>query len=289
MAQHNAVLNEKRNAVLAAVQMVSTPNVEENLKTAAAWVKEAVRQGAEVILLPEFFSVFTADNHVRLELRETFGRGRVQEFLQNLATTYKVWLFCGSIPLRAPDDENRVFNAMLVYNPDGECVARYDKVHLFSYQKEQERYDEANAIVPGKKLVTVDTPFGKVGLAICYDLRFPELFRALSESDPVDLIVLPAAFTQTTGRAHWETLLRARAIENQCYLLASAQGGDHPNKRHTFGHSMLVDPWGEILDCKHKGEGLALGILDHARIAEVRRILPALSQRTLFVTRENNV
>lgn len=282
----------KHNAVLAAIQMVSTPDVEENLKTAAAWVREAVRQGAKVVLLPEFFSTFTSDNHVRLEWRETFGRGRVQEFLQNLAQTLKVWLFCGSIPLRATD-ENRIFNAMLVYNPDGECVARYDKIHLFSYQNGPEHYDEANAIVPGKKIVTINTPFGKVGLAICYDLRFPELFRALSEkgaeADPVDLIVLPAAFTQTTGRAHWQTLLCARAIENQCYLLAAAQGGVHQNRRQTFGHTMLVDPWGEILDCKHKGEGLALGLLDHARIAEVRRILPAQSQRTLFVTKEKNV
>lgn len=278
MAQHN-------NTVLAAVQMISTPNVEENLKTAALWVNEAVRQGAQVILLPEFFSSLTADNHVRLESRETFGRGRVQEFLQNLAQAHKIWLFSGSVALQSPD-KNRIFNSMLVYNPDGECVARYDKIHLFSYQNGQEHYDESHAIVPGKKPITIDTPFGRVGLVICYDLRFPELFRALTEPSPVDLIVLPAAFTQTTGRAHWETLIRARAIENQCYLLAAAQGGTHASKRVTFGHSMLLDPWGEVLDCKHKGEGLVLGTLDHARIAEVRRILPALSQRTLFVTKD---
>ena len=275
----------KHNAKLAAVQMVSSPNTEENLKIAAGWVKEAVRQGAQVLLLPEFFSTFTADSHVRLEARETFGSGRVQDFLQNLAQTHKIWLFAGSIPLKSPE-ESRIFNAMLVYNPAGECVARYDKIHLFSYQNGPEHYDEAHAIVPGKKCVTIDTPFGRVGLAICYDLRFPEFFRALTEPEPVDLIVLPAAFTQTTGRAHWETLLRARAIENQCYVLAAAQGGTHPTKRQTFGHSLLIDPWGEVLDCKNTGEGLALGTLDHARIAEVRRILPALTQRTIFIKKD---
>ena len=275
----------KLNAKLAAVQMVSSPNTEENLKIAAGWVKEAVRQGAEVVLLPEFFSTFTADSHVRLESRETFGRCRVQDFLQNLAQSHKIWLFAGSIPLKSPE-ESRIFNAMLVYNPAGECVARYDKIHLFSYQNGPEHYDEANAIVPGKKCVTIDTPFGRVGLAICYDLRFPEFFRALTEPEPVDLIVLPAAFTQTTGRSHWETLLRARAIENQCYVLAAAQGGTHPTKRQTYGHSLLIDPWGEIVDCKNTGEGLALGTLDHARIAEVRRILPALTQRTIFIKKD---
>lgn len=273
-------MRKKHNIRLSAVQMVSSSNVDENLKVAERLIADSVRQGAQMVLLPEFFSTLTVENRIRLAVREPFGKGKVQEFLQKTAKTHQIWLFSGSIPLMAPD-ETRVFNSMLVYNPDGDCVARYDKIHLFSYQNGPEHYDEAHFIMPGKKWFAIDTPFGKVGLAICYDLRFPEFFRALNEEEAVDLMVLPAAFTQTTGKAHWEILLRARAIENQCYVLAAAQGGLHEGKRQTFGHSIFIDPWGQVLDCKHKGEGIVVGNLDHERLNEVRRMLPALSQRVL--------
>ena len=169
-------------------------------------------------------------------------------------------------------------NSTLVFNPAGECVKRYDKIHLFGFRKGDETYDEAGFIEPGDQVVSVDTPFGRVALSICYDLRFPELYRALA---PVDLILVPAAFTETTGKAHWEILLRARAIENQCYLLAVGQGGRHENGRMTHGNSMIIDPWGEILDRKLKGPGVVIADLDHQHIADIRESLPALAHRKL--------
>jgi nitrilase len=172
-----------------------------------------------------------------------------------------------------------VLNTCLVFNPRGVRVARYDKIHLFGLQKGEEHYNESATIEPGRLPVTFETPFGKVGLSICYDLRFPELFRALGE---IDLLVLPAAFTEVTGRAHWEILLRARAIENQCYVLAIGQGGTHENRRKTYGNSMLIDPWGEVIVRRDKGEGLVISEIDHARIAEVRASLPALTHRVLY-------
>jgi nitrilase len=207
--------------------------------------------------------------------REEIGHGPVQDWLAETAQRHGIWLFAGSIPLAAsvPD---KMRNSSLVYNPAGECVARYDKIHLFGFHKGGESYDEAAFIEPGDQPVAVDTPFGRIALSICYDLRFPELYRQLGT---VDLIMMPAAFTDTTGRAHWEILLRARAIENQCYLLAVGQGGRHENGRMTHGNSMIIDPWGEILDRKVKGPGVVIADLDHGRIAEIRESLPALAHR----------
>src|SRR5690606_10658129 len=170
------------------------------------------------------------------------------------------------------------YNTMLVYAPDGSRVARYDKIHLFGFQRNDESYDESASIVPGTTPAAFAAPCGRVGLSICYDLRFPELFRALGD---VALILMPAAFTYTTGRAHWETLLRARAIENQCYVLASAQGGVHPNGRRTWGHSMLVDPWGDVLEVLEEGPGVVAGTVDPSRLEEVRTSLPALRHRVM--------
>jgi nitrilase len=212
-----------------------------------------------------------------VRLREVEGKGPLQDFLADAARRHGVWLVGGTVPLRA-EEGSRVRNASLVFNPSGERVVRYDKVHLFGFTKGKEHYDESRTIEPGREVVQFEGPWGKTGLAICYDLRFPELFRRLGE---VTLIVLPAAFTETTGRAHWEVLLRARAIENQCYVLASAQGGEHPHGRRTFGHSMLVDPWGEIVACHAQGPGVAVGTLDLDRIQKVRESLPALRHRTL--------
>jgi predicted amidohydrolase len=267
----------KQNCRMAGIQMVSGPYVADNLEVAGRLIDEAVDQGAELVVLPEYFPVIGAADADRVRVREKFGSGPVQDWLAATAQRYGIWVFAGSIPLTAsvPD---RMRNAMLVFDPDGICIERYDKVHLFGFRKGEESYDEAAFIEPGSQVVSVETPFGTVALSICYDLRFPELYRALA---PADLILVPAAFTDTTGRAHWEILLRARAIENQCYLLAVGQGGRHENGRVTHGNSMIVDPWGEILDRKMKGPGIVIADLDHARIAEVRESLPALAHRKL--------
>ena len=268
---------KKQNCRMAAIQMVSGPRVAENLAVAAGLIADAVAQGAQLVVLPEYFPIIGAADADRVNARENFGSGPVQEWLAAIAQKHGIWVFAGSIPLTATVAD-KMRNSSLTYNPAGECVARYDKVHLFGFNKGEESYDEAAFIEPGNQLVAVDTPFGRIALSICYDLRFPELYRALA---PVDLILVPAAFTDTTGRAHWEILLRARAVENQCYLLAVGQGGRHESGRMTHGNSMIVDPWGEILDRKMKGPGVVIADLDHARIAEIRESLPALAHRKL--------
>jgi len=267
----------KQNCRIAALQMVSGPRVGDNLALAGRLVDEAVAQGAQLVALPEYFPIIGAADADRVRAREDFGHGPIQDWLAATAQKHGIWVFAGSIPLTAslPD---KMRNSSLAYNPAGECVARYDKMHLFGFSKGEESYDEAAFIEAGSQPVAVDTPFGRIALSICYDLRFPELYRALGA---VDLILMPAAFTDTTGRAHWEILLRARAIENQCYLLAVGQGGRHENGRLTHGNSMIVDPWGEILDRKQKGPGVVIADLDHARIAEIRESLPALAHRIL--------
>ena len=267
----------KQNCRIAALQMVSGPRVADNLATAGQLVADAVAQGAQMVALPEYFPIIGAADADRVRACEDFGHGPIQDWLAETAQRHGVWVFAGSLPLTAANPD-KMRNASLVYNPDGECVERYDKIHLFGFSKGDEFYDEATFIEPGNQLVTVDTPFGRVALSICYDLRFPELYRAIGT---VDLIMMPAAFTDTTGRAHWEILLRARAIENQCYLLAVGQGGRHESGRLTHGNSMIIDPWGEILDRKLKGPGVVIADLDHARIAEIRESLPALAHRTL--------
>ncbi|WP_027457782.1 carbon-nitrogen hydrolase family protein [Dechloromonas agitata] len=267
----------KQNCRIAAIQMVSGPRVGDNLATAGRLIEDAVAQGAQLVVLPEYFPIIGAVDADRVRACEPHGNGPIQAWLAETAQRHNVWLFAGSLPLVAsvPD---KMRNSSLVYNPAGECVARYDKIHLFGFRKGAEAYDEAAFIEAGEQVVAVDTPYGRVALSICYDLRFPELYRSLA---PVDLILVPAAFTETTGRAHWEILLRARAIENQCYLLAVGQGGKHESGRLTHGNSMIVDPWGEILDRKLKGPGVVIADLDHQRIAEIRESLPALAHRKL--------
>ena len=267
----------KQNCRIAAVQMISGPRVADNLATAGRLITEAVGQGAQLVALPEYFPIIGAADADRVRAREDLGAGPVQSWLAETAQKHGIWLFAGSIPLTASSPD-KMRNASLVFNPAGECVKRYDKIHLFGFKKGDEAYDEAAFIEPGDKVVAVDTPFGSVALSICYDLRFPELYRALA---PVDLILVPAAFTETTGKSHWEILLRARAIENQCYLLAVGQGGRHENGRMTHGNSIIIDPWGEILDRKQKGPGVVIADLDHQRIADIRESLPALAHRKL--------
>ncbi len=267
----------KQNCRIAALQMVSGPRVADNLAVAGRLLEQAVEQGAQLVVLPEYFPIIGASDSDRVKARENYGSGPVQDWLASMAQGHGLWIFAGSIPLTAKSPD-KMRNSSLVYNPAGECVARYDKIHLFGFSKGDEHYDESAFIEAGEQPVALTTPFGRVALSICYDLRFPELYRGLA---PVDLILVPAAFTDTTGRAHWEILLRARAIENQCYLLAVGQGGKHENGRMTHGNSMIIDPWGEILDRKLKGPGVVIADLDHARIAEIRESLPALAHRKL--------
>lgn len=264
-------------ARVAAIQMVSGTDVAANLSRAAELIARAAGEGAQLVALPEYFCILGARDTDKLAVRERDGDGPIQAFLARCAQRHRIWLVGGTVPL-ATADAGRVRNACLVYGPDGARVARYDKIHLFGLMREDERFDESTTIEPGAAPVAFDAPFGRVGLSICYDLRFPELYRALGA---LDLILVPSAFTYVTGQAHWHVLLRARAIENQCYVLAPAQGGRHDNGRRTWGHSLLVDPWGEALAEWPEGEGLAAGFVEPARIAEVRRMLPALSHRKL--------
>ncbi|MBN8282305.1 carbon-nitrogen hydrolase family protein [Zoogloea sp.] len=262
---------------IAAIQMVSGPEVDRNLAEADRLIGEAAAAGARLAVLPEYFPLITGDETAKVRIRELEGAGPLQDFLRDAARRHKLWLIGGSCPMAA-DSPDKVKNSTLVFDDDGRRVARYDKVHLFGFRKGEECYDESATIEAGNEVVAFEAPCGQVGLSICYDLRFPELFRAMGE---VDLIVLPAAFTYTTGQAHWEILLRARAIENQCYVLASAQGGRHPSGRRTWGDSMIIDPWGEVLARLPEGPGVVVADLDPARIADVRASLPALRHRKI--------
>jgi nitrilase len=262
---------------VAAIQMVSAPEVAANLAAAGRLIAEAAAAGAQLVALPEYFCILGRHETDKVKVREIEGAGPIQDFLAAAASRHRVWLVGGTLPLVA-GDANKVRNACLVFDDAGRRVARYDKIHLFGLELEEHSFDEARSIEPGSGPVALDTPFGRIGLSVCYDVRFPELYRAAGE---VDAWFVPSAFTALTGAAHWDVLMRARAIENQCYLIAPAQGGLHPNGRRTWGHSMVVDPWGEVLACRAEGEGVVLAELDAARLAEVRQSLPALQHRTL--------
>jgi nitrilase len=266
---------------VAAVQMVSGTQVEPNLRAAGGLIAEAAGRGAHLVVLPEYFCLMGQKDRDKVAVRETEGSGPIQDFLAGQAQRHGIWLVGGTLPLAAPDPDH-VYNSTLVFDPRGRRVARYDKIHLFSFRQGEESYDESRTIVPGAEPVSFDCTVGpttlRVGLSVCYDLRFPELYRCLTGAD---LIVVPAAFTATTGKAHWEALLRARAIENLCYVLSSAQGGRHENGRSTFGHSMLVDPWGEVLAVQPAEAGVVVGDIDLGKIARCRASLPALAHRVL--------
>lgn len=262
---------------VAAVQMVSSPQVEQNFATARHLIADAAGQGARLVLLPEYWPVMGMKESDKVAHAEQLDAGPIQDFMSGIAREFGIWLIGGTLPMVAPEAD-KVLNTTMVYNPAGEHVIRYDKIHLFSFSKGGESYDEARTIVHGTKVASFEAPFGRVGLSVCYDLRFPELYRAMGDCS---LIVMPAAFTYTTGQAHWEVLLRARAIENQCYVLAAAQGGRHPNGRRTWGHSMLVDPWGEIKAVLPEGKGIVMGEIDPMYIRQVRESLPALRHRKL--------
>ncbi len=279
---------------IAAIQMVSTPRVTENLATARRLMEQAAAAGAKLLALPEYFCLMGHSDRDKLSIAEDDGTGPIQQSLADAARELGVWLIGGTLPIRcAPrDDENgpRVTNSCCVYRPDGERVARYDKIHLFRYQNGTEQYDEARVLRAGEQPVAVAVERAaqrplRLGLSVCYDLRFPELYRALSFTPgevPCELFSVPSAFTYGTGRAHWELLLRARAVENQCFIIAPAQGGVHENGRKTWGHSLIIDPWGEILAVRPEGEGVVSADLDFARLDAVRQQLPALAHVRQF-------
>ena len=266
-----------RSFKVAAVQMVSTPQPAENKRTVARLVREAAQSGAQFVVLPEYWALLGVHEKDKLVHAEAAGSGPLQEFMSALARESGVWLLGGTVPLISGED-GKVLNSLLAYGPEGELVARYDKMHLFGFARGEESFDESRTILAGSKVAVLETPLARIGLSVCYDLRFPELYRAMGACD---LMVVPSAFTYTTGRAHWEILLRARAIENQCYVLAAAQGGQHQNGRRTWGHSMLIDPWGEIRALQPEGEGVVIGEMNLDHMAGVRASLPALQHRKL--------
>ena len=262
---------------VAAVQMISSPSVDDNLATARRLVAQAAAGGAQLVVLPEYWAIMGKQETDKLAHAEQPGSGPIQDGMAQMARQHGIWLIGGTLPLIS-GQEGKVLNTTLVYDPQGEPAGRYDKIHLFGFTRGAESYNESRTIVPGAQVRSIETPFGRVGLSVCYDLRFPELYRAMGDCA---LMVVPAAFTHTTGSAHWEVLLRARAIENQCYVLASAQGGLHPNGRRTWGHSMLIDPWGEVKAVLPEGEGVVSGEIDPLFLAGVRESLPALAHRTM--------
>jgi nitrilase len=290
---------------LAAIQMVSGASVADNLARASALMTQAADQGAELLVLPEYFCLLGQRDTDKLDIQEAPGHGPIQDFLAQAAHKLGVWVVGGTLPLSvapkvvsqvvtqalgqpttAPQPgRERVFNASLVYNPQGVCVARYDKIHLFGFDNGQERYDESRALMAGQQPAWVDVPSAdghtwRVGLSVCYDLRFPELYRHYAQLG-AHVLLVPSAFTHTTGQAHWEVLLRARAIENLAFVAASAQGGLHDNGRRTWGHSMVVDPWGEVLSEQAQGEAVVMAQLDMASLVQRRAQLPALTHRVL--------
>lgn len=278
LAEH---LPEKANSGglrVAAIQMASGPSVSANLEEALRLIELAVSQAAKLIVLPEYFCIMGMQDTDKLNVREQPGEGMVQSFLSETAKRFGIWLVGGSVPLvsQVPD---KIYNSCLVYDDDGRQVARYDKIHLFGLALGSERFAEEKTIKAGNKVIALDSPFGRIGLSICYDLRFPELYRMMGN---VDIILAPSAFTAITGKAHWETLIRARAIENQAYVIAPAQGGFHVNGRETNGDSMIVDPWGAVIDRQARGPGVVIAALDRAYQSSVRASLPALEHRCLY-------
>ena len=270
---------------IALIQMVSGADLPANLRAAREALTQAAGQGADLAVLPEYFCLFGQRDTDKLAIAEEPGHGPIQNAIAEAAQRLGLAVVAGTLPLRTADPA-RVSNTCLVYGADGDCLARYDKIHLFRFDNGREAYDESRVLLAGREPVTVDlrTRAGdrwRVGLSVCYDLRFPELYRRLA-ADGADLLLAPSAFTHTTGEAHWELLLRARAVENLAYLAAAAQGGAHANGRRTWGHSAVIDPWGHILACRDaSGPGVVIADLSRDRLASCRRQLPALEPRVL--------
>ena len=269
---------------VAAIQMASGPNVGANLIEAGRLISQAAAAGAGLVVLPENFALMSKFDQDNLKIAEDDGNGKIQKFLAAQAAKYNIWLVGGTIPIKTAAAD-KVRAACLVYNANGERVARYDKIHLFDVEivATRESYNESATIEAGDQVVVVDTPFGKLGLAICYDLRFPELFRAM-HAKGVEIFAVPAAFTAITGKAHWESIVRARSIENLCYMITAAQGGYHVSGRETHGDSMIVDPWGTVLDRLPRGSGFVIASIDRERLISTRSNFPALSHRRPGIT-----
>lgn len=277
---------------VAAIQMVSGSDLSANLAEAKKLLHEAAQAGAELAVLPEYFCLMGRRDADKLVIQEPFGQGRIQQFLSDTARDLGLWLIGGTLPISAAAGESataqagdRVFNSSLVYNPSGVCVARYDKMHLFRFDNGGERYDESLVLAAGPHPVTFDVTSldgqtWRIGMSVCYDLRFAELYRHYARAG-AHLMLVPSAFTYTTGQDHWELLLRARAIENLSFMVAAAQGGTHDNQRSTWGHAMLVDPWGKVLAERAQGAGVVLGDLSWDLMQQCRVRLPALSHRLL--------
>lgn len=266
---------------LAAIQMASGPNVGANLIEAGRLISQAVAAGAGLVVLPENFAIMGMREQEKVAIREPEGSGPIQDFLAGQATKHGIWIIGGTVPLQASDSQH-IRAACLVYDETGQMVGRYDKVHLFDVRLEEsgETYNESETIEPGNQTRVLDTPFGRLGLAVCYDLRFPEMFRRMVD-DGVEIIAIPSAFTAITGAAHWESLVRARAIENLSYVIASAQGGYHVNGRETHGDSMIVDPWGRVLDRLPRGSGFVIADADLEQVKNTRRSFPVLEHRRM--------
>ena len=264
---------------VAAIQMASGPNVKANLAEAEKLIKIAVQQEAELVVLPENFAIMGMDETDKVKIAEDVGSGLLQDYLKEQARKNNIWLVGGTIPIRS-SESGKVFAACLLFNPQGELVTRYDKIHLFdvTIEASNESYTESETITPGDKIVVVDTPFGRLGLAVCYDLRFPELFRAMIDLN-MEICALPSAFTSLTGRVHWESLLRSRAIENLSYMIAADQGGYHVGGRETHGDSMIVDPWGQVLNRLPHGTGVVVADIDVAKLEHTRKMFPALNHK----------
>jgi nitrilase len=262
---------------MAGVQMASGPNVAANLNEAGRLIEIAAKQGARLIALPEYFAIMGMRPADKVKFREKDGDGPIQRFLADTARKLGIWLVGCSVPMAAPS-EGKIYNSCQLYNDSGKLVARYDKIHLFNLDLGNERFAEEGTLEAGNQVKVVDSPFGRIGLSVCYDLRFPELYRAMGD---VEIIIVPAAFTETTGRAHWEPLVRARAIENLAYVLAPAQGGYHLSGRETHGDSMVVDPWGTVLDRLPRGSGVVVASVNPAYQASLRKSLPALTHRVI--------
>ena len=262
---------------MAAIQMASGPNVAANLSESERLIAMAAAGGAKLVALPEYFAIMGLKDTDKVKVREQPGKGPIQAFLAAQAKKHGIWLVGGSVPLDCGNPK-KVYNSCLVYNERGKQVARYDKIHLFGLSLGTEKFREEATIMPGERIVVVETPFGRMGLSICYDLRFPELYRAMGD---VDFILVPSAFTATTGKAHFETLVRARAIENLAYVIAPAQGGYHLSGRETHGDTMIVDPWGNVLDRLPRGSGVVTAGINRTYQASLRQSLPALKHRTL--------
>ncbi|MDH3327431.1 MAG: carbon-nitrogen hydrolase family protein [Gammaproteobacteria bacterium] len=266
---------------VAAIQMASGPNIDANLNEAARSINAAAKAGAGLVVLPENFALMANNEIDNVTNAEQDGQGKIQDFLVDQAVKNNVWIVGGTVPILAKSGD-KVRAACLVFNNSGERVARYDKIHLFDVElvDTNEHYAESNTVEPGNEVVVIDSPFGRMGIAICYDLRFPELFRALLDKG-AEIFVVPSSFTAITGRAHWEVIVRARAIENLSFVIAAAQGGYHVNGRETHGDSMIVDPWGTVLDRLPQGSGFVLANIDEERLASTRRNFPAIEHRKL--------